>query len=178
MKNFNGGNNNQMRLILLVIVITSILSGCSRSPSRPLATDRLPPVQREDPVTDTGRPAAVLSLHQYRQVNEVCRYGLTLTNNLTTEIRDLSLHFTAYNETGTRLHSVTRGFQGVHPTQGQFAEIRFPFECRQIQRIEVGAFGRCMVGELTRRSSQAVSCLEIVDIPQSRFVELIKAEEG
>ena len=165
-----------MRPILLVIAVAYLLSGCARSPSRPLATDRHPPVQREEPIRVTDRPAAVLSLHQYRELNGVCRYGLTLTNNLTTEIRDLGLHFTAYNESDIRLHSVTRGFQGVRPTQGQFAEVRFPFECRRIRWIEVGAFGRCIVGELTRRSSQAGSCLDLVDIPKSRFVELVKGE--
>ena len=150
--------------ILVVIATASSLSGCSRMAG-----------QREEAVTDTDHRTAVLRLHQRTLLSKGCRYGLTLTNNLTAEIRDLALHFTAYSESDMRLQSVTRGFFGIKPTQQQFIEIRFAFECSQIRRIEVGGFRRCMVGELTLRSTQPGSCLNLVDVRQSRFVELIKA---
>lgn len=152
--------------IIVVIAIASSLSGCSRMLG-----------QREDAVTDTGHRAAVLRLHQRTPLSNGCRYGLTLTNNLIAEIRDLALHFTAYSESDMRLQSVTRGFFGIKPTQQQFVEIRFAFGCSQIKRIEVGSFRRCIVGELTLRSAQPGDCLNLLDIRQSRFVELIKAAD-
>ena len=158
--------NRVVPVILVVIVMAASLSGCSRTTG-----------QRDDPVTDTARRAAVLSLHQRTSLNGHCRFGLTLTNNLNVEVRDLVLKFTAYSENDARLQSVTRGFFGIRPTLQQFAEIYFAFECSRIQQIQVGGFGRCMVGELTLRSTQPGSCLNLVDVRQSRFVELIKAED-
>lgn len=152
--------------ILVVIAIASCLGGCSWKAN-----------QREDVITDTGRRTAVLRLHQRTPLSRGCRYGLILTNHLTTEIRDLALHFTAYNEADVRLQSVTRGFFGVKPTLQQYVEIKFAFGCGEIRRIEVGGFGRCMAGELTLRSAQPASCLNLVHILPSRFVRLIKAED-
>ena len=153
-------------LILVAMLMASSLGGCYRSMD-----------VQENAVVATGRQAAVLSLHQRKPLSNGCQYGLTLTNNLTVEIRDLTLHFTAYGGTDDRLQTVTRQFFGVKPTRQQFAEISFAFPCYQVKRIEVGDFGRCMVGELGLRSSEPGRCLDLVDIPRSRFVELVKSSD-
>jgi hypothetical protein len=146
----------------------------------PVATGRLEregqgvAIQRQAPVTDTGRPSAVLSLHQRTELTNGCRYGLTLSNNLAVDISDLPLVFTAYNENGVRLQAVTRAFFGIRPTQQQFAEITFQVGCERIKRIEVGDPGRCIVGELTRRSSEPGACLRLVDIPKSPLIDVAK----
>jgi hypothetical protein len=126
-------------------------------------------------VVETVHRAAVLSVHQRRPLNNGCQYVFQLTNKLTTEIRDLTLRFTAYSLADDHLQTVTRQFFGIKPTQQQSAHINFAFQCDQIKRIEVGDFGRCMVGELTLRSAQPGDCLDLVDIRKSRFVELFKA---
>jgi len=151
--------------VLVTMALTGTLSGCVQTTG-----------QREDAVTDTARRTAVLSLHQRTLLNGTCRYGLTLTNNLNVEIRDLTLRFTAYDSADTRLQSVTRGFFGVKPTLRQFTQINFAFDCNRIKRIQVGGFGRCMVGELTLRSATPGACLNLVVIAESPFVELTKAE--
>jgi hypothetical protein len=161
-------------VVLSAALVTFLLGGCSQS--APRTKDSVLSVQREDPITDTGRQRAVLSLHVRTEPSSGCLYGLTLTNNLPVEIRDLPLRFSAYGELDVPLQSVTRGFVSVRPTESQFTQINFAFACRNIRRIEVGAFDRCIVGDLTRRSADASSCLNLVDIPQSQFVELIKAD--
>ena len=150
-----------------VVLMVGCLGGCYRSPGSQENVAAVEPVHQ----------AAVLSVHQRRALSTGCQYGLQLTNKLTTEIRDLTLHFTASSRADDHLQTVTRQFFGIKPTQQQSVQINFAFQCDQIKRIEVGDFGRCMVGELTLRSAQPGGCLDLVDIRQGRLVELIKAEK-
>lgn len=157
-----------MTLFAVTVIMTvGPLGGCYRS------TDRQGNVAVVEPV----HRAAVLSVHQRRPLSAGCQYGLQLSNELRTEIRDLTLHFTAYSLADDRLQTVTRQFFGIKPTQQQSVQINFAFQCERIKQIEVGDFGRCMVGELTLRSAQPGSCLDLVDIRQSRYVKLIKAKK-
>jgi hypothetical protein len=132
------------------------------------------PVQQAEPITSTGREAAVLSLHRKTPLVNGCRYGLTLSNNLPFEIVDLGLRFTARREGGVALQAVTRSFFSIRPTQQQFREISFQIDCDRIDYIEVSDPGRCIMGGLTRQSAQPGQCLELVDVPQSVFVALVK----
>ncbi len=163
---------------ILFLMVASVLAGCSRSPvgiARLEGATGEGPVQQVEPVTDTGRPAAVLSLHRKTPLPNGCRYGLTLTNNLPFEINDLPLRFTARQEGGVALGAVTRGFFSITPTQQQFREIVFQIECDRIDYVEVSDPGRCIMGELTRKSAQPGQCLERVDVPASPLARLIKA---
>lgn len=162
--------------ILLPVVLT-LLAGCSRSPvgiARLEGATGEGPVQQAEPVTDTGRPAAVLSLHRKTSLVDGCRYGMTLSNNLPFEINDLPLRFTARQQGGVALGAVTRGFFSITPTQQQFREITFQIDCDRIDYIEVSDPGRCIMGELTRKSARPGQCLERVDIPDSPFARLVK----
>jgi len=152
---------------LIPIAIAFSLSGCVRDTS-----------PRNVVAADSASRAAVLRLRRRTQLGRGCRYGLTLTNNLVSEIRDLPLRFTAIDQANMRLQTVTRGFFGIKPTLQQYVEISFVFNCSQIRRIEVGGFGRCMVGELTLRSARPGSCLDLVDVLPSQFVNMSKTEEG
>lgn len=160
--------------ILATISLPTIFAGCSSSVVG-LANLEGVTVQRADPITSTGREAAVLSLHRKTPLVNGCRYGLTLTNNLPFEITDLGLRFTARREGGVVLNGVTRSFFRISPTQQQFHEITFEIDCDRIDYIEVSDPGRCIMGGLTRQSAQPGQCLEFVEIPQSPFVTLVKA---
>ena len=162
---------------MLFLTVAAVLAGCSRSPvgiARLEGATGEGPVQQSEPVTDTARSAAVLSLHRKTPLVNGCRYGLTLTNNLPFEINDLPLRFTARQEGGVALGAVTRGFFSIAPTQQQFREIVFQIECDRIDYIEVSDPGRCIMGELTRKSARPGQCLERVDIPDSPFARLVK----
>lgn len=152
--------------LFLVIAIASSLSACSHIKN-----------QHEDVINESVRRAAILELAESTLLSSGCRYGLTLTNNLTVEIRDLTFRFMAYNGAGVRLQTVTRGFFGIKPTLQQYVQISFGFECSEIRRIEVGGFGRCSVGELKLRSKQPGSCIDLVDISPNPFVQLIKTKD-
>ena len=166
--------------IVVASGLAILLAGCSAMTSQPTATRNLEinqdgsPIQREAPITDTGRQSAVLSLHQRTVLQNGCRYGLTLSNNMTVPIADLPLRFTAFNNNDVRLQSVTRSFFDVRPTAQQFAQIDFQFDCHIIERIAVSDPGRCVVGELTRRSGAPAACLNLIDIPQSPFVDVVR----
>ena len=165
---------NKTIWILATISLPAIFAGCSSSVVG-LANMEGAAVQRADPITSTGREAAVLSLHRKTPLVNGCRFGLTLTNNLPFEIADLGLRFTARREGGVVLEGVTRSFFRISPTQQQFHEITFQIDCNLIDYIEVSDPGRCMMGGLTRQTAQPGQCLELVDIPQSPFVTLVKA---
>ena len=121
---------------ILILMVTAVLAGCSRSPvgiARLEGATGEGPVQQAEPVTDSGRPAAVLSLHRKTPLVGGCRYGLTLTNNLPFEINDLPLRFTARQDSGVALGAVTRGFFSITPTQQQFREIVFQAIAQQVE---------------------------------------------
>lgn len=162
---------------ILLAAVLPVLVGCSGSPvgiSRLEGAPGKGVVQQAEPVTDTGRQAAVLSLHRKTALIDGCRYGFTLTNNLPFEINDLPLRFTARQEGGVALAAITRSFFSIAPTQQQFREIRFQIDCDRIDYVEVSDPGRCIMGELTRQSAQPGQCIERVDIPDSPFVRLVK----
>jgi hypothetical protein len=165
---------------ILFLTLATVLAACSRSP---VGIPRLEGatgeglVQQAEPVTRTGRQAAVLSLHRKTPLVNGCRYGLTLTNNLPFEINDLPMRFTARQEGGVALGVVTRGFFSITPTHQQFREIVFQIDCDRIDYIEVSDPGRCIMGELTRQSARPGQCLERVDIAESPLARVVRAAD-
>jgi hypothetical protein len=131
-------------------------------------------VQSVAPVTSTGRSAAVLSAHRKERLPNGCRYGLTLTNNLTFPITDIGFRFIAHRDDGTVFQGITRSFYGVLPTQQLYREVTFNVPCEEIDYIEVTDPGHCIVGELTRRSAEPGDCIRLVDVPPGPLVRLVK----
>jgi hypothetical protein len=162
--------------LLLAVTVPLLSGGCSRGGaigSTTLEATPGSPVQyRLDPVVDTGRPAAVLSLHSKLETLQGCGYGLTLTNNLEFEIKRMEIRFAAYGHKDVLLDEATANFFGVRPTSGQYVEINFPFTCDRIGYLLMIDPGRCTMGELEERSAQPGQCLAYVDVPANPYVRL------
>lgn len=150
--------------------------GCARTPATGTTTldetPGSPVVSRAEPVIDTGRKAAVLSLHVKKATPKGCGYGMTLTNNLATEIKRFALQFAAYNHKDVKLEDAGVNFFGVRPTGSQYMEITYSFTCDQIAYLQVVDQGHCAGGPLEERAAEPGQCLSYVDIPPNPFVRL------
>jgi hypothetical protein len=161
-------------VIASLFLIIVGLSGCARLGA---ATDvaGAPRVERSDPVTHTGRPAAVVNVNMKTSYADACKFGVTLTNNLPYKITNISVRFAAYIKGDVQYDHVTRNFFEVKPTEHQYREITFgQITCPEIDRIVVSDPGRCAMGQLTRFSAQPGDCGKYVDIAPSHYVRVVK----
>lgn len=161
-----------------VAVAAMLAAGCSDMASNVGLGSRKPAtiqakVDRIDPVTQSGRKAAVLSLHMRKSYQDACKYGLTLTNNLPEKITNLTFRFQAYINGGVAYQAQTKNFYEIRPTEYQYREMTFQqVSCDQIERLEVTDPGRCAVAELNRYSSNPGDCKKFTDIPSSALVRI------
>ncbi|HYN76326.1 MAG TPA: hypothetical protein VES73_00855 [Lamprocystis sp. (in: g-proteobacteria)] len=163
-----------------------LLGGCA-GVATDMATDmgiksKTPPtiqaeLERQPPVTSSGRAAAVLSLHTRKSFTSACKYGLTLTNNLPFKITDLSFRLTAIIDGNVPFDNQTKSFSQLRPSQQQYREITFQgVSCDQIRRIEVSDPGRCTVDALNRFNSNPGDCAKFSDLAPSRLVNIVNVK--
>ena len=132
-------------------------------------------LERQPPVTSSGRAAAVLSLHTRKSFANACKYGLTLTNNLPFKITDLSFRVTAIIDGNVPFDSQTKNFSQMRPSEQQYREITFQgVTCNQIKRIEVADPGRCTLDTLNRFNANPGDCAKFSDLATSRLVNIVK----
>jgi hypothetical protein len=161
-------------LIALLTVAFVGTSACSLFGSRTDA-EGAPKVERSNPVTSTGRQAAVVNVNMKTSYPDACKYGVTLTNNLPYKITNISVRFAAYIKGNVQYDEITRNFFEVKPTEHQFREITFgQITCPEIDHIEISDPGRCAMGKLTRFSAQPGDCGKYVDIAPSPYVRVYK----
>lgn len=161
--------------ILLFPLLVGVLSGCSSPGMVAQDAPGRPKIDRIEVVRTTGRQAAVLSVHQRTNFQNACRYGMTLTNNLTYKITNISFRFDAFINGGVFYQHVTRNFWQLDPTNSQYREVIFTgIECNQIDYIEIHDPGRCAMGNLTRFSSEPGDCIRHVDIAPTSLVRLVR----
>lgn len=130
-------------------------------------------VERVEPVTKTGRAAAVLSVHMRKSYQDACKYGMTLTNNLPFKITNLTYRFTAYINGGVPYDTQSKNFYEIRPTERQYREMTFQqVSCDQIERIVVSDPGRCAMGELNRFTADPGDCRKFTDVADSRLVRI------
>lgn len=167
-------NMTRIGLFALLAVVIVGSTGCTRLGTR---TDvpGAPKVERSDPVTSTGRPAAVVNVNMKTSYADACKFGVTFTNNLPYKITNISVRFAAYIKGDVQYDEITRNFFEVKPTEHQFREITFgQITCPEIDHIEVSDPGHCAMGKLTRFSSQPGECGKYVDIAPSPYVRMFK----
>jgi hypothetical protein len=164
-----------LNLICSMPVVVILLYGCA--PSGMIAEDApgRPKTERVDPVTQTGRQAAVLSVHKRTNFENACKYGMTLTNNLPYKITNIAFRFDAYINGNVFYQHETKNFWELDPTDRQYREMTFTnIKCDQIDYIEVKDPGRCAMGRLTRFSSNPGDCIRYVDVASTPYVRLIR----
>jgi hypothetical protein len=142
----------------------------SKTPSTIAAdTRRLPPV------TSTGRPAAVMSVHMRKSFQNACKFGVTLTNDLPYKVTDLTFRLTAVIKGNVPFDTQTKSFSQLRPSDQQYREITFQgVECDEIDRIEVSDPGRCTVDTLNRFNSNAGDCAKFSDMASGGVVSVVK----
>jgi hypothetical protein len=167
----------RMGLVGLLGVAVIGIAGCTSFGTNTEA-EGAPQVERSDPITSTGRPAAVVNVNMRTSYQDACKYGVTLTNNLPYKITNISVRFAAYIKNNIKYDEITRNFFEVKPTEEQFREITFSqIKCPEIDHIEVSDPGRCAMGKLTRFSAQPGDCGKYVDIAPSPYVRMYKAKQ-
>ena len=163
----------------LTLALPLLITGCadmatdiglmSKTQSRP------PEAERQPPVTSSGRPAAVLSIHARTAYPGACRYGMTLTNNLPYMITDLSFRLTAIIDGNVPFDNQSKSFSQLRPTGQQYREITFQgVTCDQIKRIEVSDPGRCTLDKLNRFTANPGDCAKFTDVADGRLVHVVK----
>jgi hypothetical protein len=162
---------------VLLIGCGALLSlGCARKPATGSttldATPGSPVTSKTDPVIDTGKKSAVLSLHVRKATPKGCGYGMTLTNNLAKEIKRFGLQFGAYNHKDVELENASVNFFGIRPTGSQYMEITYSFTCDQIAYLKVIDQGHCAGGPLEERAAEPGQCLSYVELPLNPYVQL------
>jgi len=144
--------------------LLSSVTGCSE-----MATDLgvksstpatiAPKVEKVDPVTKTGRAAAVLSVHMRKSYQDACKYGMTLTNNLPFKITNLTFRLTAIINGNVPFDTQNKNFYEIPPGEQQYREMTFQgVTCEEIDRIEVRDPGRCALAELNRFNAAPGDC--------------------
>jgi hypothetical protein len=166
----------KIALTITALLFIVLLSGCAPSGMVDENAPGRPKTERMEPVTNTGRQAAVLSLHKRTNFENACTYGMTLTNNLPYKITNIAFRFDAYIRGGIFYQHETKNFWELDPTDRQYRDMTFTnIKCDQIEYIEVRDPGRCAIGKtLTRFSSQPGDCIRHVDIASTPYVRLIK----
>lgn len=118
---------------------------------------------------------APLFLEKIETLARGCRLGLRLQNDLRTDIRSLVLRFTAYKPGEIKFETVTRGFAFLKPTTSQYQEIQFRgITCGEIEKVQVTGARKCHVGDLTKYSDSAKTCLGLVDVRDSDKMTIFK----
>lgn len=109
-----------------------------------------------------------------------CRFAVRLSNNLTYEVRNLVLYYSAYRANGVIYDTVSAGsaFGSLKPGDRQFREFEFVgLPCSEIVRVQVVGGDRCTMGELHRWSDQTEykgKCLARVRVAESEIVRFDK----
>jgi hypothetical protein len=130
-------------------------------------------VERTDPVTKTGRAAAVLSLHMRKSYTDACKLGLTLTNNLPFKVTNITYRITAMVDGNVPFDTQNKNFYELRPGEGQYRELTFQqVKCERIQRLEVADPGRCTLADLNQFNSNAGDCRKYTDLAQGRLVPM------
>ena len=105
-------------------------------------------VEKIEPVTQTGRPAAVLHVHS-----------------------------TAYVRGDVPFETLTRNFYQFRPGEQRYREMTFQqVTCDEIDRIEVSDPGRCTLEELNPFTAEAGDCAKFTDVANSRLVNMVKKQ--
>lgn len=132
-------------------------------------------IKRQPPVTKSGRPAAVLSVHSRKSFQNACQFGMTVTNNLPYKITSLSFRISALIDGNVRFDTQTKEFSQFRPSEQQYREITFQgVTCDQIRQLEVSDPGRCTLENLNRFNSKAGDCAKFSDLAASNIVSVIK----
>lgn len=168
--------------LLLSALALPVLFGCSEMAtdlgmrsSQPATIEA--EVEKIEPVTQTGRPAAVLHVHMRKSYQNACKYGMTLTNNLPFKVTNLTFRLTAYVRGDVPFETLTRNFYQVRPGERQYREMTFQqVTCDEIDRIEVSDPGRCTLGELNPFTAEAGDCAKFTDVADSRLVDMVKKQ--
>lgn len=133
-----------------------------------------PKVERLEPVTQTGRPAAVLSVHMRKSYQNACKLGMTLTNNLPYKITAISYRLTAVVKGDVPFDTQSKSFNEVLPGERQYRELTFQrIRCEEIERLEVADPGRCNMAELNRFNTEPGDCAKFTDLASGRLVSLV-----
>ena len=167
------------RLLLTILLAGGValtLLGCSQPGTKERYDPNAAVVERTEAVHSTGRRKAVLSLHMRKSFPDACTFGVTLTNNLTEEITNITFRFAAHINGGVFYKHVTRNFFRLRPTDHQYREITFTgIACDEIEYLKVTDPGRCSVGKtMTRFSTNPGDCIRLVDIAPSPYVRLVR----
>jgi len=169
---------------LLTVIGTAALLSCVTGCSE-MATDLgikssapatiAPKVEKVDPVTKTGRAAAVLNVHMRKSYKDACKYGMTLTNNLPFKITNLTFRLTAIINGNVPFDTQNKNFYEIPPGEQQYREMTFQgVTCEEIDRIEVTDPGRCALAELNRFNAEPGDCYKFSDVADSRLVKVVK----
>lgn len=165
---------------LTAVLLTGGLSGCADMATdlgldgNPQATIEAE-VERVPVVTQTGRSAAVLSVHMRRAYKDACKFGMTLTNNLPFKITNLTFRMTGIINGSVPYDTQNKNFYEIRPGEQQYREITFQgVTCAELDRIEVTDPGRCALGELNRFTAEPGDCAKFSDIADSRLISIVK----
>jgi hypothetical protein len=132
-------------------------------------------IKRTKPVTQSGRPAAVLSIHSRKSFQNACQYGMTVTNNLPYKIVSLSFRIAAIIDGDVAFDAQTKEFSQFRPSEQLYREITFQgVTCDRIKRLEVSDPGRCTLETLNRFNSSPGDCAKFSDIANSSLVSVVK----
>ncbi len=142
---------------------------------RPSAPPTVPPkVEKVEPVTQTGRNAAVLSVHMRKSYQNACKYGMTLTNNLPFKIAAISYRITAIIKGDVSFDTQNKSFSGILPGERQYRELTFQgVTCEEIDRLEVVDPGRCNLSDLNRFNAGPGDCAKFTDLGSGRLVSVV-----
>lgn len=133
-----------------------------------------PDVQRVEPVTQSGRPAAVLSVHMRKAYQDACKFGLTMTNNLPFKITALTYRITAIVNGDVPYDTQNKSFNEVRPGERQYRELTFQrVRCDEIDRLELTDPGRCNLSDLNRFNAGPGDCAKFSDVPRSPVVTVV-----
>lgn len=165
---------------LTAVLLASALGGCADMATdlgldgNPQATIEAE-MERVPVVTQSGRSAAVLSVHMRRAYANACKFGMTLTNNLPFKITDLTFRMTGIINGSVPYDTQNKNFYEIRPGEQQYREITFQgVTCAELDRIEVTDPGRCVLGELNRFSAEPGDCAKFSDVAESRLVNIVK----
>jgi hypothetical protein len=132
-------------------------------------------VERVPVVSQSGRSAAVLSVHMRKSFKDACKYGMTLTNNLPFKVTNLTFRMTAMVNGNVPFDTQNKNFYEIRPGEQQYREITFQgVACAEIDRIEVSDPGRCALGDLNRFTAEPGDCAKFSDVAESRLVNMVK----
>jgi hypothetical protein len=167
----------------LMLAAALLTAGCADMATDLGIMSKAPPAtpvdqKRQPPVTQSGRPAAVLSVHNRRSFPDACQYGITVTNNLPFKITSLSFRISAIINGDVAFDTQTKEFSQFRPSEQLYREITFQgVKCDQIRRLEVSDPGRCTLDTLNRFNTRPGDCAKFSDLAQSSLVSVVKTNK-